>query len=177
MRIEYERLDALAPATRNPRTHNLGEIKSSIFELGFNDPPTLDERTNKLVEGHGRVEALNAMMKSGAKPPKHVQVEDDGMWKIPVVRGVSFDSDAQAERYILAHNRLVERGGWNMEMLGEIFVDLRDESLPAIGWDSKEVDRILKSLDPEPPNDFQEHGEFMNTQYCCPKCGYKWNKA
>lgn len=26
-----------------------------------------------------------------------------------------------------------------------------------------------------PPDDFKEYGEDIETQYCCPKCGYEWS--
>lgn len=177
MRIKKTRLDELVPADRNPRTHSLADIERSIRELGFNDPPCVDERTGKLVEGHGRVEALSAMMRAKQEPPRNVGVDKDGMWTVPVLRGISFASDAEAEKYILAHNRLVEKGGWDATRLAAIFEDMKAQDVSVIGWGEKDVARILESMSKEAPPDFKEHGEFMNTQYTCPKCGYCWNKS
>lgn len=33
----------------------------------------------------------------------------------------------------------------------------------------------LAAPDITPPEDFAEYGEDIETEYCCPKCGYKWS--
>lgn len=63
--IELLEVDALKPAVRNPKDHDLGELMTSIERFGFVDAVVLDERSGRLVAGHGRVEALQAMKKDG----------------------------------------------------------------------------------------------------------------
>jgi len=33
----------------------------------------------------------------------------------------------------------------------------------------------LSDAHEESPEDFSEYGEDIETEYCCPKCGYKWS--
>jgi hypothetical protein len=82
----------------------------------------IDEGTKKLVAGHGRLEWLLKLHKSGKKAPQGIQVEDDGTWLAPVVRGVFFETEAEAEAFLISDN-LLGSYGWDIvdlaEMLGE----------------------------------------------------------
>ncbi len=119
LRIKYTPLDVVKGWPGNPKAHDAEGISASIIRHGFCDPLTVDERTGQLVEGHGRVEALLALQASGSPAPEGVSVRR-GVWCVPVVRGVSFESDEQAQAYLLAHNRLAERGGWSEQALEEM---------------------------------------------------------
>lgn len=59
--IEYMRLADIPAAERNPKTHALGLLVLSIGRFGFADPALLDERTGRLIGGHGRLAALAAI--------------------------------------------------------------------------------------------------------------------
>ena len=49
-------------------------------------------------------------------PPEDVKIGDDGVWLVPILRGWTSRSDADAEAYLVAANRLTERGGWDHGM-------------------------------------------------------------
>lgn len=146
--IQYVGLSELQRWPRNPKDHDLGQIHRSIERFGYVNPVLLDERTEKLVAGHGRLDALQQMKASGKEPPKRIQTRD-GEWYVPVVRGIGFNSDAEAEAYLLADNRLTELGGWQEEDLADVLADLAAEgemALEGVGWDESDVDQLLADL-------------------------------
>jgi hypothetical protein len=148
-RIEYMALGELVKrrATRNPKAHDVPGIDRSIERWGLVEVPTLNESTGNLVAGHGRLETLAERKTHGLEPPKGVRVNGKGQWLVPVLRGVAFDSDAEAEGYLLASNRLVESGGWRERELAELVDDLRrNDGDVIVGWDPDDLDDLLATL-------------------------------
>lgn len=151
-RIEYVRLSDVPPAYRNPKDHDLPAIVASITEHGFADGAILDERTQRLVAGHGRLEALVHMRSEGDPIPDGIEVDEDGEWLIPIQRGWASKSDAHAEAFIIQHNKLVEAGGWDGRILTQMLGDLVviDPSLfDGLGFSADELDALFKDNDPE----------------------------
>lgn len=109
--IVYTPLDEIAAHPRNPKDHDIGAISQSIGRFGYIAPVIIDERTQLLVAGHGRLDALRAMRGQGQKPPEGVQVDAEGNWRVPVIRGVKFRSDEEVAAYLIADNRLTVGGG------------------------------------------------------------------
>lgn len=66
-RIEMMPLADVKPALRNPKTHDAEAIGASVERFGYVEPMVLDERTGRLVAGHGRLEHLLALQKKGGK--------------------------------------------------------------------------------------------------------------
>lgn len=131
--LDYMRLDEIQKAESNAKRHAKKNIQSSITRLGAGEPPMLDERTGRLVAGHGRLDAYVALRKAGRPkdhdgpwPPRGVKVDDDGMWKIAVIRGWRSEDDHHAEAYLLASNNLTTKGGWDDAELAEALEGLRD---------------------------------------------------
>ena len=152
LRIEYVPLEQIAPAVRNPKKHDLPGMVASIEEHGFADTPILDERTQRFVAGHGRCEALVHMKTNGDPMPRGLILNDDGEWCLPIQRGWSSKSDAHAEAFIIAHNRLTEAGGWDSPMLAEMLHDVNayDPALfDGIGYTAEEMDDLFRTVDPE----------------------------
>lgn len=147
-RVEYMALDEVASAPRNPKEHDIGAIAGSVGRFGFAEPPIIDERTGRLVAGHGRIKTLKALRaRPGAKPPDGVALDQAGRWLVPVVRGWASRSDADAEAYLVASNKLVELGGWDDEALTVLLGDLAKEgALDGTGYDADDVDRLLSQL-------------------------------
>ena len=146
--IVYTDLDDLPPAARNAKAHNLEAIKTSMREWGFTTPVLVDERTGRLVAGHGRTAALREVRDRGGDPPDGVRVEDD-RWLVPVVRGWASDSDMHAEAYVIADNRLTEIGGWDERILAEMLEDVAADSLgllEATGYTGDDLDALLASV-------------------------------
>lgn len=148
-RVEYVALDEIRAADVNPKQHDIGEICASIIRQGFVEPPVVDERTGKLVAGHGRLEALAAMQKQGTAAPAGIQVLQ-GRWFAPVVRGWASKDEAAARAYLVSSNRLVELGGWHDEALTRLLAEMAKESPDALvgtGFDVDDAERRLWALE------------------------------
>lgn len=158
-RLDYMPLTEVLEADVNPKRHDGGGIAASLARFGYVEPIALDERTGRLVAGHGRLEQLRALRERAGKtgrghrdgtggPPDGVVVED-GQWFVPVVRGWSSADDAEADAYLIASNRLSERGGWDEGALAALLADLEqaDPTLPALaGFADVEVAALLERL-------------------------------
>lgn len=158
VRIEYVKASTLERWPRNPKEHDLPEIKSSLARFGFVQPIALDERTKRIVAGHGRLEASLELKAEGAPPPKRVRVVA-GEWFLPVLRGVEFEAESEAEAYLLADNNLTMARGWDLAELAEMLPDL---DLVGTGWTSDDVDRMVAEAAAIRPDDDDFEGERPN---------------
>jgi hypothetical protein len=141
--IDYVSLDTLKRWERNPKDHDLGELGRSLSRFGFVMPILIDERSNKIAAGHGRIDTLLQRREMGESPPARIDVQD-GEWMVPVVRGVNFNSDGEMEAYAVADNRLVERGGWDEPALTAVLKDLAEgPGLDGTGYDEDDLDALL----------------------------------
>lgn len=144
----YLPLDDVEGAFRNPKLHDLGPLRGSISRFGFTVPALRDERTGRLVTGHGRIEVLASMRQAGQDPPAGVRVDEHGRWLVPVICGWASRSDAEADAYLLADNRHTERAGWDRQQLADILAELAEldhDLTVAAGWDPGELDDLLKA--------------------------------
>lgn len=116
LRIEYVRLQEIAQWPGNPKSHDLPELIESFERFGFAVPLLYDERSKRLTAGHGRLEALEELKGSGAEPPANVAVQGDD-WLVPVVRGLSFSSESEAEAFLLASNEIGVGAGYDKPKL------------------------------------------------------------
>jgi DNA modification methylase len=140
-------LSRIRRARRNPKEHDLGAIHKSIDDHGFTAPLLWDETTGALVAGHGRLEALEQRRRSGKAAPGRIQVKGKE-WLVPVIRGIRFASEGEAEAYLLADNHIVELGGWNDSELSNVLQDLGKAGLlEKSSYDGEDLDRLLKDLD------------------------------
>jgi len=150
-RLEYMPLEAIPPAPVNPKAHDLGQLHTSVGRFGFTEPMLLDERTGRLVAGHGRLETLQQMKAQGQAPPDGVVVAPDGTWQAPVIRGWASKSDADASAYLLASNRLVELGAWHDAALADLLKELAaQDALEGTGFDADDLDELLKGIGAAP---------------------------
>ncbi len=140
VRIEYVALSSVQPATRNPKRHNIGELVNSIKRFGFVQPVAMNEESGRLVAGHGRLEALLVMKEAGEAAPARV-VEKNGEWYVPVLRGISFNNESEAEAFLVADNRLVEVGGWNEVEVARILQGLGD--LSGVGFSGVDLEALV----------------------------------
>lgn len=147
IRVEYVPLSGISPAERNPKDHDVGAIIQSLKRFGFVAPGILNETTGRIVVGHGRSEALLEMKRSGSNPPERINVVDDE-WMVPIIRGVSFRSDSEAEAYLLADNQLTILGDWDNSQLAEILKGFAEDGVDfeGSGFDEDDLDQILKDL-------------------------------
>src|SRR5687767_10340946 len=101
--LEYMPLADLQRAPRNPKGHADQLIAESMERHGYVEAVVIDERTGRLVAGHGRLDSLQVRHAAGSEPPEGVVAEGD-QWLVPVQRGWSSTSDEQAENYLLTSN-------------------------------------------------------------------------
>jgi hypothetical protein len=172
--IDYVALDKLVKWPRNPKSHNQEALNSAFEKFGYIDPIIIDETTGRIVSGHGRLDVLKQMQDIGIEPPKRIIIED-GAWQVPVLRGIAFDSEAQAEGYLVAANQLVIAGGFDRQILSEVLADLKEDGtyLDALGFGEGEIEKILKGIDA--PAEFPEYDSNLPTNHECPSCKYSWS--
>lgn len=148
--IDYQPLSSLQPATRNPKRHSIDIVQNSIRRFGFKAPIIVDERTGRMVAGHGRKQSLDDAKAKGQEAPPGIRVSN-GEWLVPVLRGVEFDNDREAEAYLLADNQTTIAGGWNDSELEKILEDLEaDDLLGGTGFETFFDDEALREDDVGP---------------------------
>ncbi len=130
LEISYLRLEDLAPATRNARTHSseqIAQIVASISAFGWTNPILIDE-DRAIIAGHGRLEAAKAA----------------GLADVPTITLAGL-SAAQKRALAIADNKLALNAGWDDELLrlelGELGLEGFDLSL--IGFSDLELKDIL----------------------------------
>jgi DNA modification methylase len=152
--LVYESLDDVVKRSHpdNPKGHDLRALAASFARFGYVSPFLVNDATDALLEGHGRAEELVLRRARGEPPPHGVHVGEDGAWMVPVVRGMDLDAD-DARAYLVAANRLVEVGGWNLSRLGTLLEDLSHTvgGLAGVGYSLAELDDILAALKTESP--------------------------
>lgn len=188
--IEYVPLSDIVPAEENPKGHDVPAIAASIDRFGYTEPSLVDERTGRLVAGHGRTESLgvlHAAREAGLAPPDGVR-DVDGVWHVPIVRGWASVDDAHARAYLLASNQLVPAGGWDnagvLALIDRIEADQPDLTA-LLGWTDEELAVMRAEFDhpygatkdpddvPEPPTvPVTKKGDLwlLGGHTVCPKC-------
>src|SRR5436190_21887079 len=144
MTLQYMALTDLLKTDKNPKKHDLPALRASMLRWGFTQPLAIDERSGKLVEGHGRIEVLQEMKKAGGKPPLRVTAKGKE-WFAPVVRGLSFANDQEAEAYLIAANQLTTAGVWDDGLLGSMLAQLQQAnvSFEGLGFDQSTITSML----------------------------------
>lgn len=150
LRIQYTRLDKIKRDPQNPKEHDLGALSESFERFGFVAPIGVNETTGFLIFGHGRLDELERAKIAGDDPPEGIKVnKSDGMWRVPVIRGVSL-SDDDGSAYIVADNRLVELGGWDDPKLAEMLMAVAggdaEAGLKGVGFDGDDLDRLISEV-------------------------------
>ena len=125
--IDYRSTTALIPYARNARTHSESQvalIAGSIREYGFTNPVLVDGESG-IIAGHGRILAAMKL----------------GLATVPVIE-LAHLSEAQKRAYVLADNKLAERAGWDVDLLGLELADLSDlgVELGNLGFEDDELE-------------------------------------
>jgi DNA modification methylase len=144
--VEYKSLTDLTPYIRNARTHSrhqIRQIAESIRVFSFTNPVLVDSN-NRIIAGHGRVEAAKLL----------------GMSEVPTIRLESLSAE-QIQAYIIADNKLAENAGWDKSILAIelqhlLTLDCADFDVTITGFEVPEIDLILQEATQEDPDDFIE---------------------
>lgn len=130
----------------NPRDNEAAvpKVAESIRRYGFISPVVLWPSKNMLVAGHTRLKALRALLR---EDPAFVPPGAPGPGVVPV-RVHEFASEAEAQAYAIADNRLSYEADWDytklaplLESIGTFDPDLVDLT----GFRRDELDAITKS--------------------------------
>lgn len=142
LQVILQPLESLAGNPKNPRTHTkrqIRQIADSIQAFGFNVPLLVDSQ-NRVIAGHGRLKACELL----------------GWTEVPTIR-LDHLSEAQAQAYLVADNRLTECSAWDDRLLGETFKDLAGLDLTfdleATGFEMGEIDLLIEGLESAPVDD------------------------
>lgn len=168
-------------ADYNPRSISqamLEKLKKGLQEFGCVQPIVANKATAtikgnaKVVGGHQRLTAARAL----------------GWTEIPCII-INEPSEKREKALNLALNKI--SGEWQFDKLGELLSELDDGEfdIEFTGFDSMEI-KDLEGIDEsiansfggfEPartadaPETFPSFDESIQTDYCCPKCGYAWS--
>lgn len=143
LQVEYRSVDSLIPYARNARTHSdeqVVQIAASIREFGFNNPVLVDGHKG-VIAGHGRILAARKLDLSS----------------VPVIE-LGHLSETQKRAFILAENKLTERGGWDSDLLSIELAELQEAGfdLELTGFDDSELKSYLVQDTEEPSTDPQD---------------------
>ena len=130
-------------------------VQASLRELGWIGVVVENKRTGNLIDGHERVwQAL-----SNNEDVPYIQVDL---------------SEAEERLALAVFDPITNMAETDAEILAELLQDVNtgEAALQAL---IAELAEDASVVPPEPPEEFGEYGEDIETQYCCPKCGYKWS--
>lgn len=130
MRFDKEcDISSLKPYGKNPRKHgdDIEGIVKSIEHFGWTNPILVQEGTQRIIAGHGRLEAA----------------QKAGLSRVPVIFLDMNDDDASA--YTIADNKLTEMSKWDDAALSSILEELKDCNfdLSLTGFSKDELSEIL----------------------------------
>lgn len=146
MSVQLEPLSKLVGLPRNPKAHNLGDIHQSLNRFGFVGRIIINDITNHILAGHGRVSALRQKKAAGAEAPDGITVKPDD-WYVPTERIEV--PEAEEEALAIALNKIGENE-WDDMKTAEILADLAaDDNLQGTGFDGEDVDYLLRRTNPE----------------------------
>ncbi len=141
--VTYQPVGSIVPDSNNPRSHSSAQIEAiarSIEAFGFNAPILVD-KANRLIAGHGRLEAAKRL----------------NLAQVPAIR-LEHLTEAQAKAYMLADNKLTDRSSWDDRKVAVVLKELSDIALDfeidATGFEPPEIDLRIQSL--EPPDEFTD---------------------
>jgi DNA modification methylase len=148
--VAYFPIAFIVPDPSNPRKHSPEQVRAianSIEAFGFNAPILID-KANRIVAGHGRLEAARLL----------------GFEEVPAIR-LEHLSEHQAKAYMLADNKLTDRSSWDERQVAIVLKELSnialDFEIEATGFEPPEIDFRIQSL--EPPDESTDPADEFET--------------
>ena len=126
-KIIYTQLHQIVPNDKNPKEHDIEEIIRSFQRFGFTNPLIIDSNTNKLVAGHGRLQALKYLKAREQQAPDGIK-ENNNDWLVPTIKR-AFLNENEAMAYIIADNKLTEIGNWDNNKLSDMVNELLENDV------------------------------------------------
>jgi len=154
--LEWMFIDEVQFADVNPKKHDVGAMFESIMRYGLVEKPVLNEKTQKLVAGHNRIQTLQSMFAHNpSNVPNGVRVVD-GRWQTQIHRGVSFRDDNEAMAYLIDSNNIGLMGAeftaldmaklWDENVYTEILTALNEDNTLPVSSDSEDVDLLSRII-------------------------------
>lgn len=160
--VRKVRFGEIANHPRNPKRHPQAQreaFRGSVRELGFVSVPLAyySERENGLCWADGHLRGSETSSYTG----------DVAILDI---------DDAEADKLLLYADPIAAMAEYESQQLDGLLREVQtgDEAL------QKMLVGLAESVDlypaqVEPPGEFNEYDEEIETQYCCPKCAYEWS--
>lgn len=148
-------LDELEPFPGNPRRGDVVAVASSLERFGQVRAIVTDGQ--RIVAGHHVVQAARGL----------------GWTHVAAITN-EFTDEEEARAYLVADNRISDRGGYDDELL---LAQLRDVELQGTGYDQGDVEALDQKLRAalEAPTTFPSLDPAdIQTDYQCPSCHYRW---
>ena len=162
-KVELRAIASLKAAKRNARTHSdrqIAQIAGSIGKFGWTNPVLIDD-ADRIVAGHGRVEAGRSL----------------GLQEVPVIRLAHLTKD-ELRAYALADNKLALNAGWDPEILQIELAELSaielDFDLELTGFSTTEIDLAIGDGEGA-PDDEGEADRLLPEGQCWIRPGDVWN--
>lgn len=158
------KVETLLPYARNARLHTNAQIEAiaqAIKRFGFTVPVIVDHR-GEIIAGHGRVMAARRL----------------GRKTIPTIVIAEGEWDEDTKRaYRIWDNQSALLSDWSPEMLRVELQHLKTAGFPlkVTGFDPGALVTFMANPNPQAPGEFQRFGEDIATEFCCPKCSYRWS--
>jgi len=124
VKLEVVPIESLKPYANNAKIHTpaqVAQIAASIQEFGNNDPIAIDE-DGMVIEGHGRLLALQSL----------------GATEATVIRLVGL-TEEQKRAYILVHNQLTMNTGFDFNILDAELARITDIDMTAFDFGAIDV--------------------------------------
>jgi len=160
-KVEMWPLGRILPYERNPRTHpdaQLELLAQSMRDDGVTTPILVDE-DGVVIAGHGRLQAA--------------QFNEFARYPVVVARGWD---EARKRAVRIKDNQIGLLSGWDGELmrleLQDLGMDGYDFAL--LGFDEDQL-ATFQSPGPDAPDQFGAVDENISTEWCCPRCSYRWS--
>jgi len=144
---EWVPLDRVKLWERNPRKNDpaVPKVARSIRRYGFVAPLVVWRSRDRLVAGHTRYRAMELLLR---EDPAFIPRGAPGAGLVPV-RFHEFLSEAEANAYAIADNRLAEEAEWDDAALADELAILRNEGfdLAETGFDDAEIKILLNEYE------------------------------
>ena len=166
---------------KNPRKitgKQMTQLAATLGELGDLSGIVHDLNTDELIGGNQRgklfdIDNLDIVLTEQFDTPDEQGTVGLGyvvwMGKKYAYRAVRWDAETAEKANVVANKA---GGTWDFEILANEF---ELDELLEWGFEPFEFGLEDEKDDKEPPADFGEYGEDIETEYCCPKCGYQWS--
>lgn len=139
----------LVPYAGNSKTHppeQIALIAQSIEDVGFVGAIVI--RNGIIAKGHGTLAAVKSLQAQGKRiypaPGKAAGAKALPKGTVPVLDATGW-TEAQFRAFVIADNRLAEKGGWDSAMLAQEIQALSDAgiNLDGLGFSDSEIDNLL----------------------------------